>query len=120
MAGRSTDRGELSAGRLACAHIQAPVSSFVEITPAGPVNRFALTLPEYWIGRANPPCAIARPEDVLDNAQHARLYRDAKGQWHIENNKSLNGLWLRITDPMPLGAACQFRLGEQRFLFRVK
>lgn len=98
--------------------VRALVPSLVEITPAGPVNRLALTLSEYWIGRDAKTCAIARPDDVLVNGRHARLHRDAKGQWHIENNKSLNGLWLRIMEPMPLGSACQFRLGEQRFIFR--
>jgi hypothetical protein len=96
------------------------VPSLVEVTPAGPVQRFSLTLPEYWIGRDPAGCPIARPDDVLANARHARFYRDANGQWHVENNKSLNGLWLRIAEPMPLGGTCQFRLGEQRFIFRVK
>ncbi len=95
------------------------VPSLVELSPAGPVNRFALTLPEYWIGRDARTCAIARPDDVLVNARHARLYRDPKGQWRIENNKSLNGLWLRVVEPMPLASGCQFRVGEQRFIFRV-
>src|SRR5262249_23587125 len=71
-----------------------------------------------WLGRDAQTCTIARPDDVLISARHARLYRDTRGQWHAENNKSLNGLWLRITEPMPLGGACPFRLGEQRFLFR--
>jgi pSer/pThr/pTyr-binding forkhead associated (FHA) protein len=94
------------------------VPSFVEITPAGPGHRFPLTLPEYWLGRDPKVCRIVRPEDELLNARHARLYRDAGGQWHIENNKTLNGMWLRI-DEIPLTGACHFRLGEQRFLFRV-
>jgi pSer/pThr/pTyr-binding forkhead associated (FHA) protein len=101
------------------APISALVPSLLEITPTGPGGRVTLRLPEYWIGRDAQSCAIARPDDSLCNPRHARLYRDAKGHWHIENNKSLNGLWLRITEPMPLGAACQFRLGEQRFIFRV-
>jgi pSer/pThr/pTyr-binding forkhead associated (FHA) protein len=99
--------------------IRSLVPSLVELAPAGPVNRFALTLPEYWIGRDAKTCAIARPDDVLVNARHARLYRDPKGQWHIENNKSLNGMWLRVGEPMPLANGCQFRVGEQRFIFRV-
>jgi pSer/pThr/pTyr-binding forkhead associated (FHA) protein len=98
------------------APIHALVSSLVEMGPAGPVRRINLTLPEYWIGRDAKSCPIARPDDVFVNA---RLYRDVKGQWHIENNKSLNGLWLRIGEPMPLGCACQFRMGEQRFIFRM-
>jgi pSer/pThr/pTyr-binding forkhead associated (FHA) protein len=101
------------------APVRSLVPSLVELSPAGPVQRFTLTLPEYWIGRDARTCALARPDDVLVSARHARLYRDAKGQWHVENNKSLNGLWLRIVEPMPLGGACQFRVGEQRFLFRV-
>ena len=51
------------------------------------------------------------------DAQHARLHRD-KGQWYVTNNGSLNGLWLRVKS-IPLEKACQFRLGEQRFLFRT-
>ena len=98
----------------------ALVPSLVEITPAGPVQRFPLALPEYWIGRDPQSCRLARPANVLVNPRHARLYRDENGQWHIENNHSLNGLWLRVLDPIPLGHACRFRLGEQQFLFRVK
>ena len=94
------------------------VSAIVEITPAGPGERFPLTLPEYWLGRDPKTCGILRPNDELLNARHARLFRDPSGLWHIENNKSLNGMWLRIEE-IPLMGACHFRLGEQRFLFRV-
>jgi hypothetical protein len=101
------------------APVRSLVPSLVEMSPAGPLNRFTLTLPEYWIGRDSKTCPIARPDDVLVNARHARLYRDPKGQWHIENNDSLNGLWLRICEPTVLAGACQFRMGEQQFIFRV-
>jgi pSer/pThr/pTyr-binding forkhead associated (FHA) protein len=94
------------------------VSAFVEITAAGHGERFPLTLPEYWLGRDPKTCGILRQNDELLNARHARLFRDANGLWHIENNKSLNGMWLRIEE-IPLLGACHFRLGEQRFLFRV-
>jgi len=101
------------------APVQSLVPALVELSPAGPVNRTPLTLPEYWIGRDAKACVISRPDDMLVNGRHARLYRDAKARWHIENNKSFNGIWLRIAEPMPLGSACQFRVGEQRFIFRV-
>ena len=100
--------------------VRTLLPSLVELTPAGPVQRFQLTLPEYWLGRDPHRCAIVRADDLLMSPQHARLYRDAKGNWHIENNKSVNGVWLRVTEPMPLGSACRFRLGEQQFIFRVK
>ena len=93
--------------------------SLVEMAPAGPVQRYTLTLPEYWIGRDARSCPIARPDDALMNARHARLFRDAKGIWHVENHKSLNGLWLRVLEPIPIGDMCRFRLGEQQFAFRV-
>ena len=49
---------------------------------------------------------------------HARLSRDAKGRWHVNNNKSVNGVWLRI-EQMELTGSCQFQIGEQRFSFKV-
>lgn len=98
--------------------MRALVPSLVELTSAGVGRRLALTLPEYWVGR-DPSCVICRAEDLYVNARHARLYRDARSHWHIENHKSLNGLWLRLIEPMPLPQACRFRLGEQRFIFRV-
>jgi hypothetical protein len=97
--------------------VRALVPSLVELSPAGPVQRLPLTLPEYWIGRDAKACAIDRPGDVLTSPRHVRLYRDAKSQWHAESNKPLNGLWLSV-DEIVLGNACQFRLGEQKFLFR--
>jgi pSer/pThr/pTyr-binding forkhead associated (FHA) protein len=98
--------------------VRSLVPSLVELVGGSTGQRFALTLPEYWIGRDPKACPIARPDDLLLNPRHARLFRDAKAQWHIENNRSVNGLWLRI-DQIPLDTACQFRLGEQRFLLRV-
>jgi pSer/pThr/pTyr-binding forkhead associated (FHA) protein len=96
----------------------ALLPSLVEVTPAGPGPRYPLTQAEYWVGRDPRACAIARPDDPVVSPRHARLYRDPRGQWYAENNKSVNGLWLRV-DEIPLGATCQFRMGEQRFLFRV-
>jgi pSer/pThr/pTyr-binding forkhead associated (FHA) protein len=98
--------------------VRSVLAALVELARTGVSQRFPLTLPEYWIGRDAKSCAIVRAEDPLVNARHARLYRDAKGQWHVENNKSRNGLWVRI-EQMPLTAACQFQLGEQRFILRV-
>jgi pSer/pThr/pTyr-binding forkhead associated (FHA) protein len=95
-----------------------PGAALVDITPGGTGQRIPLTQAEYWIGRDPRQCAVARPDDPFANPRHARLHRDGRGQWFVENNKSVNGLWLRI-DEIPLGGTCQFRLGEQRFLFRV-
>ena len=101
----------------AMAVARALVPSLVEFVAAGPVQRFLLSLPEYWIGRDPKQVSIARPDDLFADAKHARLYREPTGQWRIANNDSENGLWFRIKS-IPLGKACQFRLGEQRFHFR--
>jgi hypothetical protein len=61
---------------------------------------------------------VVLADDPLVSPRHARIYRNAKQRWHIENCRSVNGVWLRI-DRMALDAACQFQVGEQRFLFRV-
>src|SRR5262249_31944236 len=84
-------------------------AALVEITPTGPGQRVALTQAECWIGREK-GCNVVRPDDPFVSPRHARLYRDGKGQWHAENNKSLNGLWLRM-DQVPIDTACQFQLG---------
>jgi pSer/pThr/pTyr-binding forkhead associated (FHA) protein len=94
------------------------VPSLVELTPQGEGQRFFLTKSDNTIGRNATTCAVVIANDPLVSPQHARFHRDAKGRWHVENTKSLNGIWLRV-DRMPLETACQFQLGEQRFLLRV-
>src|SRR5438309_4733946 len=59
------------------------VSTVVEIVPAGNGQRLALSQTEYWIGRDPKCCALARPDDLLVNTRHARLYGDPKGLWRI-------------------------------------
>jgi pSer/pThr/pTyr-binding forkhead associated (FHA) protein len=98
--------------------VRSLLPSLVEVLVTGPGKRFPLAQPEYWIGRDAAACAIARPDDLLVSPRHARLHRNSKNQWHIESNKAPNGVWLRI-DEITLGKACQIRLGEQKFLFRV-
>jgi pSer/pThr/pTyr-binding forkhead associated (FHA) protein len=91
--------------------------SLVELTPQGEGQRFLLTKDDLRIGRDADSCDVVL-NDPLVSPRHARLRRDAKGRWQIENTKSVNGTWVRINQ-MALDAACLFQLGEQRFLFRV-
>lgn len=98
--------------------VAALVAALVELTPTGDGQRFPLGQSECWIGRDSKLCAIARPDDPFVSPRHARLFRDAKGQWHAENHKAPNGLWLRM-EQVPIDGACQFQLGEQRFILRV-
>jgi hypothetical protein len=43
-----------------------------------------------------------------------RLYRKGKVAWHAEQNKTLNGFWLRMAQ-LIVDARVQFQIGEQRF-----
>jgi pSer/pThr/pTyr-binding forkhead associated (FHA) protein len=90
--------------------------ALVEVTAQGEGQRYLLSQADNWIGR-DPSCAVVLSNDPLVNARHARLYRDHKDRWRLDNNKSLNGLWLRV-DKIPLEGTAQFQLGEQRFLVK--
>jgi pSer/pThr/pTyr-binding forkhead associated (FHA) protein len=92
--------------------------SLVELAEQGEGQRWLLTKSDTWIGRDSTQCPVALADDPLVNPRHARLLRDAKGRWHLENGATVNGTWIRITK-IPLEGAGQFQLGEQRFLVRV-
>jgi pSer/pThr/pTyr-binding forkhead associated (FHA) protein len=92
--------------------------SVVELTPAGPGGRTPLTKAEYWIGSDRSACAIVPADDPFVSPRHARLSKDAKGRWQVANNKSANGVWVRV-EQMELAGSCQFQLGEQRFSLKV-
>jgi hypothetical protein len=95
-----------------------PTPSIVEITPTGPGVRLPLTADEYWIGSDRARCALVPADDPFVSPRHARLHRDAKGRWHVSNNKAANGLWVRV-EQTDLTSSCYFQLGEQRFYFKV-
>ncbi|HEX7449098.1 MAG TPA: FHA domain-containing protein [Pirellulales bacterium] len=79
-------------------------------------NRVPLIGAEYWIG-ADPACEICRANDPFCEARHARLTRDAKSSWHVEQCKTVNGLWFRVPQVI-CESVVQFQIGEQRFRLR--
>jgi pSer/pThr/pTyr-binding forkhead associated (FHA) protein len=76
-------------------------------------SRLLLAKPEYWIG-SDPSCAICRSGDPFIEPRHIRLYRETNGTWHAQNNKTANGLWLKLPQ-ITVSDSCSFRIGEQRF-----
>jgi len=77
-----------------------------------------LTNNEYWIG-SDPACPICRPDDPFCEPRRLRLYRNDKGSWHAEHNRTVNGLWLRKPQ-ITVESVAQFQVGEQRFQLKVK
>jgi hypothetical protein len=81
-------------------------------------NRVVLLKPEYWIG-SDAACPICRPHDPFCEPRHARVYRNARGVWQAENNKTQNGLWMRMSQ-VAVDSVVHFQIGEQRFRLRVR
>jgi len=95
-----------------------PTPALVQLTSKGDGRRYLLPQTENWVGRGS-SCAVVISDDPLLSSEHVRFARDFKGRWHCRNGDSLNGTWLRI-DCMMLDNGCQFQLGEQRFVFKVR
>lgn len=89
-----------------------------ELTPDGAGDRATLANKEVWLGKDSNYCAVVLRDDPFVSARHARIRQDEEGRWLIENNKSINGVWLRV-DRIPLKGVCRFLLGEQQFKIHI-
>ena len=87
--------------------------ALVELVGGKVLSRLPLAKTEYWIG-SDPTCAICRGSDPFIEPRHVRLYREANGSWHAQNNKTANGLWLKLPQ-VTVTDSCSFQIGEQRF-----
>src|SRR5208283_55674 len=85
-----------SQGTRAFQSVQASdlIPSLVEITSHGEGQRLFLKQPENWIGRDPGQCSVVLANDMLVSPRHAKIFRDAKGVWYLENAGSRNGTWL--------------------------
>ncbi|OWK37822.1 FHA domain-containing protein [Fimbriiglobus ruber] len=99
--------------------VESAPPSLVEITATGDGERIALIRDEYWLGCDPTHCAIVPRDDPFVSPRHARIFKDENGRWRVENNRSRNGVWLRLTQRLPVEKMCQFLLGEQRFILKV-
>jgi hypothetical protein len=91
--------------------------TLIELIKGAVHAQMMLTRPEYWIG-TDPSCAVGRPNDPFCEPRHAHLFRDTHGMWHVENNLSVNGVWVRVPQ-LVVEATVQFQIGEQRFKLQV-
>jgi pSer/pThr/pTyr-binding forkhead associated (FHA) protein len=113
-----------SAAEQATRFWQAPAASggqcaaIVELTDAGQGARFLLEGPENWVGKDTARCQIVMSKDPLVSPRHARIHRQDDGRWVVENNKSINGVWLRV-EQISFKGTCRFMLGEQKFIIQT-
>ena len=95
----------------------AATAALVEVDGSGDGRRHPLAGPEVAFGRDPRQCAIAIADPML-SPRHARFTRDDAGRWHVDNARSLNGVWLRVVE-VPVERICHFLCGEQRFQLRI-
>ncbi|QEG38106.1 FHA domain-containing protein [Roseimaritima ulvae] len=62
-------------------------------------------------------CQIIVDDDPCLNPKHARFYQDSTERWMVEDQKSLNGVWIRVKK-FALDKQTEFQLGQQRFRFQ--
>jgi pSer/pThr/pTyr-binding forkhead associated (FHA) protein len=93
--------------------------SLVELTKQGEGRRLVVTGAENWIGRDPAQCALAVADDPMVSPRHARLYRDPKGRWMMQDARSRNGVWFSA-HKVRLKRTTYFQLGEQRFLLKMQ
>jgi pSer/pThr/pTyr-binding forkhead associated (FHA) protein len=92
-------------------------AALTEMVGAEIGSRIILVKAEYWIG-SDPSCPICRSDDPFCEPHHVRLYRGSKENWHVQNNKSSNGLWVRMPQ-ITVDSLAQFQIGEQRFRLKI-
>jgi hypothetical protein len=91
--------------------------ALVELSAGMALSRLPLAKAEYWIG-SDSACVICRSGDPFIEPRHVRVYREANGSWHAQNNKTANGLWLKVPQ-VTVTESCSFQIGEQRFRLNV-
>ena len=92
--------------------------SLVEMTPRGSGNELPLGQGENIVGSSKSRSTLTIAGDPFVSSTHAKIFKDKKNRWIIENLNSLNGIWLRIEE-MALDTGGEFQIGEQRFLVRI-
>ncbi len=66
---------------------------------------------------ADDRCQVKIDGDALLSPKHVRFFQDKRKRWMIEDQKSLNGVWVRI-NKFAMERPTEFQLGQQRFRFQ--
>jgi len=99
------------------AELKRLTAALVRIATDGTETDFPLPSDGAKIGSDSSQCQIVISDDPTVNRIHATIQMTDKGMI-IEDNKSLNGLWVAISERR-LGNSATFQIGEQRIRFRV-
>ena len=92
---------------------------FVDVNAGESARSYLLNEDGGDIGSDAGRCAIRIDDDPFVDPVHARVFRESRGRYVIEDNGSFNGLWLRIHSSVYLSGLSGFQLGEQRFTINI-
>ena len=97
--------------------LQRQFAAIIRIVPDGDEHVFPFQSSDVAIGSDPAVTNITITDDPTVNGLHANVRTTDRGRT-IEDNKSLNGLWIAITERR-LSSTSTFQIGEQRIRFRV-
>ena len=98
---------------------QSAIPRLVEVTGTdSPGTILRLNKESVTIGQAG-SCDIRIEDDPLVSPLHVKFTKDQQRRWLLEDQKSVNGVWIRITR-IALAHQAEFQLGQQRFVFEVR
>ncbi|GIX00257.1 MAG: hypothetical protein KatS3mg111_3589 [Pirellulaceae bacterium] len=69
------------------------------------------------LGRDSTRADVVIVDDPYVSPTHANIYVNNHGRWFIDDRKSRNGVWVRVSQ-VPLDRQARFQIGEQQFLFQ--
>lgn len=98
--------------RLGSGRYRLSPSSVLEEVASKTDRVLPLEQADVWLGRI-PECApLHLGADPMVDRQHAKLSRRGDGDWRIEDNDSLNGTWIRMSQVVVRSRA-EILVGEQ-------
>jgi pSer/pThr/pTyr-binding forkhead associated (FHA) protein len=92
--------------------------SFVRLLPEGDGIRLPLSRADHILGSDPQQATPIIADDPMVSPVHAKIWCDPTGKWFLQDENSLNGVWVRISDKR-LETDTAFQIGEQRLIVRI-
>jgi hypothetical protein len=97
---------------------KAAMPSLVRLTPEGEGITLSFSKSEHLIGSNPAQSTLLITDDPMVSSIHAKLWRDPSGNWFLQDESSLNGIWASITEKR-IETDAAFQIGEQRIVIRL-
>ncbi len=98
--------------------LKSVMPSLVRLTPDGDGIKLSCSQPELLVGSDPSRSTLFIADDPMVSSVHAKLWRDPTGNWFLQDEGSLNGIWVAITEKR-IDTDAAFQIGEQRIVIRL-